>query len=246
MLTVNLIDCPDSAPCASTGRVQLNTGLFDRYAELWLPANSKVLATAFPNAGYIFTGWAQIPGGRGLQCFNIAFELTEPGQLAPIFQNANATKVGVNIRCNPPNLRVFADRTPYTPTMNLEWGWGTVHTIGVDPVQIENGKAMFSIPGATAATPRMTLSFQPDHYSELYGELRARGLWHVCDVSGRTEAEYRRRPQFPGIRLCLEAGIDPPHRRPDDSDRRSRPQVPLRLLVQWQAGHLRLCGRPDR
>ena len=139
-LIINLIDCPAAGqPCASAGRVQVNNAVYDRYTELWFSANSSVNAKVFPNDGYVFTGWAQIPGGARPTSFDITFLMVEPGQVAPSFQNTNSARVGVNIQTIPPNLRILADRVPYAPPIALEWGWGTVHTIGVDPVQIENG-----------------------------------------------------------------------------------------------------------
>jgi uncharacterized protein (TIGR03437 family) len=143
-LDVGLTNCPDTTqPCTSSGRVAVNGTVYDRYTELYLKEGSSVVAQAFPNAGYIFTGWGFLNGSNppSPTAFSINLTMVAPQVLAPYFQPANGVFLNVNVQSTPPNLRVLADRTPYTAPVNLEWGWGTVHAVGSDPVQYDRGKA---------------------------------------------------------------------------------------------------------
>ena len=140
-LTINLISCPDPKQvCPSPGRVEVSGTPYEQFAQIYLPAGGTVEAKAFPNSGYIFTGWGQVPGLGRPTAFIINFVMPAgPAQLAPEFQVANAAKVDANLQTIPPNLRLLVDRTSYGPPINLEWGWGTVHSLGTDRVQVENG-----------------------------------------------------------------------------------------------------------
>ena len=136
-VTIMLVDCPDpTQPCLGAGTVQVNGVTYDRKTVLNLEANSQVDARAFPNSGYIFTGWAQIDGLRSRgDLFRCPFTLTGATELAPYFQPTSAAQVQTNIQTVPPNMQVYADSSPFTGPVSLEWGWGTTHTIGTNPVQ---------------------------------------------------------------------------------------------------------------
>ncbi len=124
-LIINLIDCPvPGQPCASAGRVQVDQAVYDRYTELWLAANASVNAKVFPNAGYIFTGWAQIPGGARPTSFDITFVMVEPGQLAPGFENTNSARVGSIFKhsAEPPHTR--RSRSVFTSDSGMGLGDG--------------------------------------------------------------------------------------------------------------------------
>jgi len=139
-LTINLINCPGD-PCATTGRVEIvGTGVFDRFTQLYVKAGTKVEARALPNSGYVFNGWAAVYGvPTALTQFDITFTMVGPTQLAPSFTPANPVQGQVNIVTVPPQLQVLLDRTPYLAPVSLEWGWGTTHAVGVNPVQVGQG-----------------------------------------------------------------------------------------------------------
>lgn len=136
LLTIDLVDCPASETCTFPGTVEIvGQGTFSRRTQLYIAALSSVEARAFPNSGFIFTGWTN---GYGT-AFDIHFVMTGPLQLSPSFSNAAAVGLKVNVITDPPQLQVLLDRTPYTPPVSLDWGWGTVHTLGANPVQVALG-----------------------------------------------------------------------------------------------------------
>jgi len=136
-VTIMLPDCPDSAqPCPGGGTVQVNGQSYDRRTQILLPQNATIEARAFPNSGYIFTGWAQVTGlGAVATAFDITFTLIGPTELTPLFQPANAAQVQTNIQTIPPTLQILVDGAPFTGTTALQWGWGTTHSLGANPVQ---------------------------------------------------------------------------------------------------------------
>jgi uncharacterized protein (TIGR03437 family) len=143
-VTIDLIDCPNAGePCPSPGRVEIVQPkhlIFDRRAQVYLDAGSTVEVRAYPNDGFVFTGWAAIYGlGRSASEFDVTFKLVGPTQLSPLFQPANAINAQINVQTDPPQLSVLLDRTPYVTPINLEWQWGTTHSVGVDPVQVGQG-----------------------------------------------------------------------------------------------------------
>jgi uncharacterized protein (TIGR03437 family) len=141
LVTIDMVNCPDPAqPCASPGTVVLNGVSYSSRAQLYVAATGSVHAQAFPNSGYIFVGWGPIPGVPTAQtAFDITFQLTGPTQLSPNFQPATAIQTQVNVVTTPPQLQILLDRTAYVTPINLEWGWGTVHSLGAIPVQVAQG-----------------------------------------------------------------------------------------------------------
>jgi len=140
-VTIMLIDCPDpTQPCPAAGTVQVNGQSYDRRTQILLPQNTTVHAQAFPNSGYIFTGWGQVTGlGAVATAFDITFTLTGPTELTPLFQPANSAQVQTSVQTVPPGLQILADGAPFTGAATLQWGWGTTHSLGANPVQVSLG-----------------------------------------------------------------------------------------------------------
>jgi len=136
-ITILLIDCPDPAqPCPAAGTVQVNGQSYDRRTQIFMPQNTTVNAQAFPDSGYIFTGWGQVTGlGAVATAFDITFTLTGPTELTPLFQPANSAQVQTSVQTVPPGLQILVDGAPFTGATSLQWGWGTTHSLGANPVQ---------------------------------------------------------------------------------------------------------------
>ena len=164
----------------------MNNIIYDRYTELWFPPNVLISARAFR----IRAGFS--PGGRNSRTVPVPplskSHLGWPNlvKLLPVFENANDAKLSATIQTNPAGLRVLADRTPYgTPTTLRVGGIQHVHTIGVDPVQIDNGTAYVfdSWSDGGGATHDISVPNQTTT-SAFYRQLRAGRLRQVHNLSG--------------------------------------------------------------
>lgn len=140
-LTLNLTACPVDVPvCPGGAKIEINGVMYDRRTILPIIQGSQVHARAFPNPGYIFTGWSSV-FELGIRTeYDITFPMQGPLTLSAYAQGANSATGDVNILTNPPQLKVLLDRTPYIAPINLQWGWNTVHTIGTEAVQLLQGR----------------------------------------------------------------------------------------------------------
>jgi uncharacterized protein (TIGR03437 family) len=143
-LTVTIPECVTGGqPCTPPGRVEVNSQSFDHSAILYIAANSTVHVRAFPNTGFLFAGWSTLSGLPAIptQSFDITFVLVGPAQLVPLFQVATAVQAAIDVDTVPPSLTVLMDGIRYLPPFTLQWGWGSTHTVGADPVQSVAGVA---------------------------------------------------------------------------------------------------------
>ena len=136
-LTLGLPDCPaDAQTCPAGVLIELNGTLYDRRTVLYLPAGSAVHARAFPASGYIFTGWSAVWQLGITTQYDITFPMLAPLMLTAFGQAAPNVLGNVNIVTDPPQLQVLLDRTNYLAPQTLQWGLGTVHSIGTEAVQL--------------------------------------------------------------------------------------------------------------
>lgn len=139
-LTLSLVDCPaDVANCPGGARIQIGTALYDRLTVLWIAAGQQVQARAYPTDGYVFTGWSYVWELGMPTRYDITFPMLGPLVLVAYAQNANSVHATVNVVTDPPQLALLIDRTPYIAPIDLEWGWGTIHSIGTESVQLVRG-----------------------------------------------------------------------------------------------------------
>ena len=129
-LTVAFVDCPDPSNCQSPGTINVNGVPYNSSEEIYLSANSTVNMTAFPNPGYVFVGW---PAGENqvIVGFQNTLTLTGPMTVYPQFQLARQ----VNLATDPAGLSLLADRALVPTPTTLEWGVGSVHTVGANSPQ---------------------------------------------------------------------------------------------------------------
>jgi uncharacterized protein (TIGR03437 family) len=151
LLSLKLFDCSayPGIACPSAGRVEffdpgnaalqnpVRCGIItDRDCGEWYQAGAQVRLEAYPNTGYVFTGWAPVTGQPqpvSTASYQIYITMNGPQNMQPMF--AVARPISVTLATQPPNLQVLVDRTPYTTTANLEWGWDTTHSVGTIPTQ---------------------------------------------------------------------------------------------------------------
>lgn len=121
---------PGNPPCPpSPGAVFINHVPYSQGARLFFLAGTPIIAQAFPNPGFVFTGWSVSPSvSNKTQAFILTFQLNAPAQIQPLFPPARP--MSIRVETDPPGLKLLADRTNITAPVNLEWGWETAHTLG--------------------------------------------------------------------------------------------------------------------
>ena len=131
--------CPantDAAPCQSPGTVFINGVANIQALRQFLAAGTSVQAQAFPNPGFVFTGWSVSPSvSNKTQAFILTFPLNAPAQIQPFFPPSRP--ISITVQTDPPGLKLLADRTNITAPMLLEWGWDSVHTLGALSPQVD-------------------------------------------------------------------------------------------------------------
>lgn len=144
-ITVGFFNCAaGDASCASfsPGKVIVRCGADGREfafsGEIFCKEGDEVRLEAYPNTGYVFTGWAPIGGITHSNAFQWTFTLRFPIVVNPIFQRARPVRI--TVETNPPGLQVLADRAPIItePPFVLEWEYGTTHALGTVPAQYDS------------------------------------------------------------------------------------------------------------
>jgi uncharacterized protein (TIGR03437 family) len=123
-----------STPCPSPGTVIVDGVTYSSNQLIYEAAGASVTLQAYPNPGWVFVGWTA-GTSQVLTGFQNVVTMTNPLVVNPIFAPARA----VDFATNPPGLSLLADRTLINTPNELDWGWGTTHTVGVvspqtDPV----------------------------------------------------------------------------------------------------------------
>lgn len=133
--------------CAPPGTIYVTVGSTDlgtSYIEttpLYYVPGTVLTLRASPSPGYIFTGWLVTPGfgNYPTPSFVVNYTVGAPLTVYPQFQLARP--VSITLDSSPPNLQLLADRTAISGPINLEWGLGTTHTLGVlSPQDDKNGQ----------------------------------------------------------------------------------------------------------
>ena len=124
------LSCPDLSNCASPGTVLVNGAPYIATATVYLAANSSAILQAFPNPGYVFTGWGQ-GANQTVVGFQNTVNMAYPMTVYPEFQPARQ----VNLLTNPPNLALLADRALVPTPVAMEWAINSVHTVGANSPQ---------------------------------------------------------------------------------------------------------------
>jgi uncharacterized protein (TIGR03437 family) len=102
--------------------------------QVYWPAGTQVILQAFPNPGFVFTGWSSVGAGETVLGYQITVAMNGPMSVYPGF----APAATVNLASVPAGLQILADHNVmYTPAQQY-WGWTTVHTVGVISPQVDN------------------------------------------------------------------------------------------------------------
>jgi uncharacterized protein (TIGR03437 family) len=102
--------------------------------QVYFGAGETVTAQAFPNSGFVFTGWSSPSAGETVLAYQITVNMNGPMSIYPSF----APAATVNFATVPAGLAILADHNSmFTPAQQI-WGWNTVHTLGVISPQEDN------------------------------------------------------------------------------------------------------------
>ncbi len=121
-VSLNFFPCTDTV-CAGPGTVWVDQAPYQQDADVWVVAGSTVSLLATPGAGYVFAGWAN--GGPASALYSLV--VNEAVTVYPRFAAARA----IQLMTSPEGFELLADRAPVNSPATLEWGWNTVHTLGV-------------------------------------------------------------------------------------------------------------------
>jgi uncharacterized protein (TIGR03437 family) len=128
--------CPDPATCASPGTIYVNGAPVTSNTDVLVSAGTVATFQAVPSPGYVFAGWTPA-AGQAITGFQDTVTVNGPTEVYPKFQVARR----VNLATVPPNLLVLADRIQVPTPRVLDWGLGTIHSVGpVSPQQDALGK----------------------------------------------------------------------------------------------------------
>ncbi len=122
---VKYFSCGDPVSCAaSPGVIMVNGVPITSDTSSWQQPGSVITLQAFPNSGWIFSGWQAGPN-QTIFGLNDTVTLNAPTTVYPIFVPAKT----INFSTNPPNLQLYADGVLLETPASLQWGEGTVHNI---------------------------------------------------------------------------------------------------------------------
>jgi uncharacterized protein (TIGR03437 family) len=130
--------CAPGELCAARGTIESPCGIVVNAMTTCYTAGGKF--SAYPGPGAIFVGWttAKDPVVNSRSTYIVGLQLTEPTTITGNFMPAANATASVSVQTEPAGLTVFVDQTRFKPPVTFEWGWDSVHAIGVDPVQIAN------------------------------------------------------------------------------------------------------------
>jgi uncharacterized protein (TIGR03437 family) len=124
-LSVQYDNCP-AGNCPSPGTVYVNGAPISYDQTFFISAGGGVLLQAYPNNGYVFTGWGSPTVGNLIQGFQQSITVNQPTTVYPMFQVART----INLASVPSGLQLLQDHTPITTPAAMQWGWNSVHTLG--------------------------------------------------------------------------------------------------------------------
>jgi uncharacterized protein (TIGR03437 family) len=125
-LSLNYFVCYADQPCNPNGTIYVNGTPYNGNQDIYFGPNSQVTLIAVPNQGYVFAGW--LPGGsQSITNAVNTVTMTSPMTVYPIFKVART----INLATSPEGFSLYADRLLVSSPQSYQWGWSTLHSVGV-------------------------------------------------------------------------------------------------------------------
>jgi uncharacterized protein (TIGR03437 family) len=125
-LSLNYFPCDASMACTPPGTIYVNNTPYNGNQDIYFGPGAQVQLLAVPNPGYVFAGW--LPGGgQSITGAANMVSLTAPITVYPQFRVART----VNLATSPAGFSIYADRLQVPTPAQYEWGWDTIHSVGV-------------------------------------------------------------------------------------------------------------------
>jgi uncharacterized protein (TIGR03437 family) len=155
---------------AGPGTVYVNGAPTNCDEQIYFGAGASVTVQAIPNDGYVFVGWYSAIN-QNIVGFQTTVTLNAPTSVYPHFAPARS----INFVTAPAGLQVLADYSTITAPYMEQWGFDTIHTVGVISPQMDStgnpwvfsswsdgGAATHAYTVAASATPgTLTAVFGP-------------------------------------------------------------------------------------
>ncbi|MGA3242564.1 MAG: hypothetical protein ABSG03_40495 [Bryobacteraceae bacterium] len=130
-LSVNFYPC-DGTGDPGPGTVYVNGAATNCNEQIYVGAGSAVTVQAIPNNGYVFVGWYTATN-QTIIGFQSTVTMNAPTSVYPHFAPAR----NINFVTSPAGLQILADYSTITAPYTLQWGFDTVHTVGVISPQVD-------------------------------------------------------------------------------------------------------------
>jgi uncharacterized protein (TIGR03437 family) len=133
-LSLNFASCP-LGNCPQPGRLLINDVPYTADTDIWFNHGSVIRVVAEPMPGFVFAGWEGVDNQKITGFLNVV-TLNYPTVIRPRFLAARR----IDLRTEPVDLDLFADRGRVTTPSSLDWAYGSTHSLAVpSPQQARNG-----------------------------------------------------------------------------------------------------------
>jgi len=131
-LSVSFHPC-DGSNSPGPGTVYVGGAPTNCDEQIFVSAGSSVTVQAIPNDGFVFVGWYTAIN-QSIVGFQSTVTMNAPTTVYPHFAPARS----INFLTSPPGLQILADYSTITAPYTLQWGFDTVHTVGVISPQMDS------------------------------------------------------------------------------------------------------------
>ena len=185
---------------------------------------------AEPMPGFVFDGWQGVDNQKITGFLNIV-TLNYPTVIRPLFRLARR----IDLRTEPVDLDLFADRGRVSTPVSLDWSYGSTHTLAIpSPQQARNGSWWIFSRWSDGSPENRSYTVEPGSepkvFTAVFVPATAHGFPHVA---ARAHLEHRRARQLAAaLPFPMGRGRNAPFRGSRAADRPGGPAVAVQRLVE--------------